>query len=132
MKVWFFFFLNGAQSGSLEKYCLDLLLRLLRHFYETREREERVTISYHRKNYRKLIYVWKVVFVFSRVNFIISAIFKINFPDCGTSIVFTGVSLGFMVEVEPTRVKFKIWGQHGIPELAGVNVGRGPTGILTI
>ena len=26
--------------------------------------------------------------------------------------------------MEPTRAKFKMWGQHGIPELAGVNLGR--------
>ena len=31
---------------------------------------------------------------------------------------------GCMVEMEPTRAKFKIWGQRGIPELAGVNLGR--------
>ena len=27
--------------------------------------------------------------------------------------------------MEPTRAKFKTWGQQGIPELAGVNLGRG-------
>ena len=27
--------------------------------------------------------------------------------------------------MEPTRAKFKIWSQHAIPELAGVNLGRG-------
>ena len=32
-----------------------------------------------------------------------------------------GVNLGYVVEMEPTRVKFKIWSQHGIPELNGVN-----------
>ena len=33
--------------------------------------------------------------------------------------------MGCMVEMETTRAKFQIWGQHGIPELAGVNLGRG-------
>ena len=39
--------------------------------------------------------------------------------------MFTGVNLGYVVEMEATRVKFKIWGQHGIPELKVVNLGRG-------
>ena len=26
--------------------------------------------------------------------------------------------------MKPARAKFKIWGQHGIPGLAGVNLGR--------
>ena len=39
--------------------------------------------------------------------------------------MFTGVNLGCMVEMEPTRAKFKRWGQHGIPELARVTLGRG-------
>ena len=30
-----------------------------------------------------------------------------------------------MVEIEPTRVKFKIWDQHVIAKLAGVTLGRG-------
>ena len=29
-----------------------------------------------------------------------------------------------MAEIGPTRGKFKIWRQHGISELAGVNLGR--------
>ena len=40
--------------------------------------------------------------------------------------------MGCMVEMEPTRAKFKIWGQHGIPELAGVNLGRGSNSGLNI
>ena len=39
--------------------------------------------------------------------------------------MFTGVNLGCMVEMEPTRANFKIWVQHRILELAGVNLGRG-------
>ena len=39
--------------------------------------------------------------------------------------MFTGVNLGCVVEMEPTRAKFKIWGEHVIPGLAGVNLGRG-------
>ena len=35
------------------------------------------------------------------------------------------VKLGCMVEIEPTRAKFKIWGQHEIRELTGVNLRRG-------
>ena len=44
--------------------------------------------------------------------------------------MFTGVNLGYVVEMEPTRVNFKIWGQHGIPELNGVNLGRGSNSVL--
>ena len=44
--------------------------------------------------------------------------------------MFTRVNLGYVVEMEPTRVNFKIWGQHGIPELNGVNLGRGSNSVL--
>ena len=40
--------------------------------------------------------------------------------------MFTGVNLGCFVEMEPTRAKFKIWDQQGIPELIVVNLGREP------
>ena len=46
--------------------------------------------------------------------------------------MFTGVNSGCMVEMEPTPAKFKIWGQHEIPELAGVNLGRGSNSGLNI
>ena len=39
--------------------------------------------------------------------------------------MFKGVNFGYVVEMEPTRAKFKISGQHGISELAGVNLRRG-------
>ena len=39
--------------------------------------------------------------------------------------MFREVNLGCMVEMEPTRAKFKRWGQHRIPELARVTLGRG-------
>ena len=41
--------------------------------------------------------------------------------------MFTGVNLGWVVEMELTRAKFKIWGQHRISKLNGVNLGRGST-----
>ena len=39
--------------------------------------------------------------------------------------MFMGVNFGCVVEMELTQAKIKIWGQHGIPELAGVNLGHG-------
>ena len=39
--------------------------------------------------------------------------------------MFTGVNLGCMAEIGPTWGKFKIWRQHEISELVGVNLRRG-------
>ena len=63
--------------GSLEKS--NLLFSVLQDFSEIREREERVQSHIIGKTLGTSIYVWKVIFVFSSVNFAISEIFKISF-----------------------------------------------------
>ena len=72
MNVWYFKKITTQWTGSLEK--ANLVLRLLREFYEVQERQEELGIKEKKKKNiigRTLatsIYVRTVTFIFSSVN----------------------------------------------------------------